>query len=105
MLLSARALGAPASNMLVAASSAAGREKRTKGRFGIRVENLSVALQADFPMDAARIADARPWQSYIVTLVAPVVVKITGLQVWATMLMAARLPERVSPGAPPLLLQ
>jgi len=44
-------------------------------------------------MDAARIADARPWQSYIVALVPPVVVKIMGLQVWATWLLYATLVD------------
>ena len=49
---------------------------------------------------ACRIADARPWQSYIVTLVPLRVLTVTAGQALATMLIAASLPLRVSPAAP-----
>jgi hypothetical protein len=49
---------------------------------------------------ACRIADALPWQSYIVTLDPLLVFTVTARQVLATMLIAASLPVRVSPGAP-----
>jgi hypothetical protein len=49
---------------------------------------------------AARIAAARPWQSYIV-IVDPLVLNVTLRQVLATMFIAAWLPVRVSPGSPP----
>ena len=51
-------------------------------------------------MAASRIAAARPWQSYIVT-VDPLVLNVTLRHVLATTFMAVWLPVRVSPGSPP----
>jgi hypothetical protein len=49
---------------------------------------------------APRIAAARPWQSYIVTI-DPLVLNVTLRHVLATTFMAVWLPVRVSPGSPP----
>jgi hypothetical protein len=57
-------------------------------------------LASDYPLAAARIAAARPWQSYIVT-VDPLVLNVTLRHVLATTFMAVWLPVRVSPGNPP----
>ena len=53
-----------------------------------------------YPLAAWRIAAARPWQSYMVTVL-PLVLNVTRRQVLATTLIAAWLPVRVSPGSPP----
>jgi hypothetical protein len=69
------------------------------------VENLSIAAQL-VPAAAAdwRMAAPRPRQSYIVTVVPSEAVTVTAGHALATMLRAARLPDRVSPGTPKLLL-
>src|SRR5947199_10418720 len=83
---------------------AALRAMGIRGRTSIRrrtSDGLGVGagkLESHVCPAAARIAAARPWQSYILTLAPLLVVIVTDGQAFSTAAIAAWLPVRVSPG-------